>query len=338
MKLPNGYGSIVFLGKKRRRPWAARLTVGWSEEKKQIYKYLSYHEKRTDALAALIEYNKNPYALDTVSMTFADVFKAWSERKFSTISISAARNYKSIYNKCEILYEMPFRDIKTIHLQRLIDENKTLTQVSLFKALFGHLYGYAIKNDITEKDYSQFVEVPARQTKGTKEPFTPEEISTLWAHLNAPYADLVLILLYTGMRISELLKMETKNVYIDDGYMVGGVKTEAGKDRVIPIHADILPLIKARYSQDKKYLYTAPRGGQVHYQNFVKDFTALMENLKMSHTLHETRHTFISQADRCGINPTILKRIVGHSNGDITLHYTHKETNELLEEMKKFKY
>lgn len=339
MKLPNGYGSIVFLGKKRRRPWAARLTVGWSDEKKQIYKYLSYHEKRTDALAALIEYNKNPYDLDTVSVTFADVFNAWAERKFPTFGKSTANNYKSIYNKCAKIYDMPFRELKTTHLQGLIDEHKALAQVSLFKALFAHLYAYALKHDITEKDYSQFVEIPSRNTKNTKTPFTQEEIAALWANVDAPFADLVLILLYTGMRISELLKMETENINIDGGYMVGGVKTEAGKNRIIPIHPDIMPLVKARYSQDKKYLFTAPRGGQIHYQNFIdKDFSPLMHRLNMNHTPHETRHTFISQADRCGISPAILKKIVGHASGDITAHYTHKETDEIVNEIKKFRY
>ena len=58
----------------------------------------------------------------------------------------------------------------------------------------------------------------------------------------------------------------------------------------------------------------------------------------MSHTLHETRHTFISQADRVGLNATILKKIVGHANGDITVHYTHKDITEILEEIKKFHY
>jgi integrase len=339
MKLPNGYGSVVFLGKKRRRPWAARLTVGWNEEKKQVYKYLSYHEKRTEAFAALVEYNKNPYDLDNVSVTFADVFNAWAERKFPTLSTYTVRNYKSIYNKCVKLYNMPFRDIKTTHLQRLIDENKTLSQVGLFKALFAHLYGYAIKNDITEKDYSQFVEIPTRTAKTTKETFTAEEVATLWAHKDEPFVDLVLILLYTGMRISELLQMKTENINIDGGYMVGGVKTDAGKNRVIPIHAEIMPLVKAQFSQEKKYLFTASRGGRIFYPNFIKEnFTPLMQKLKMDHTPHETRHTFISQADRCGINSTILKRIVGHANGDITLHYTHKETAELLQEINKFHY
>lgn len=339
MKLPNGYGSVVFLGKKRRRPYAVRLTVGWNDEKKQVYKYLSYHEKRTEAFAALVEYNKNPYDIDNVSVTFADVFNAWAARKFPTLSASTVKNYKSIYNKCSKLFNMPFREIKSTHLQAVIDDNKQLARVAILKILFAHLYGYAIKNDITEKDYSQFVEIPTQRKKQTKTPFSQSEVAALWKHKDDLTARIVLVLLYTGMRVSELLEMETKNVNIDAGYMVGGVKTDAGKNRIIPIHADIMPIIQYQLSEDKQYLFPAKSGKRWIYSNFRSyRFTPLMGKLKMEHTLHETRHTFISQADRCGISPTILKRIVGHANGDITLHYTHKETAELLEEMKKFYY
>ncbi len=337
MKLPNGYGSVVFLGKKRRRPWAARLTVGWNDEKKQVYKYLSYHEKRTEAFAALVEYNKNPYDIDTTSVTLADVYSAWAAQKFPSLSKRTADNYASIFKKCEKIYNMPFREIKTIHLQAIVDENKHLASVALLKILITHLYGYAIKNDIIEKDYSQFLEAPAQQQKGQKTPFSLQEIATLWEHKDDVSAKIVLVLLYTGMRISELLKMEVENINIDGGYMVGGIKTEAGKNRIIPIHADIMPIIQSQLSKNK-YLFPAKRGGRLAYSTFHADFAALMEKLKMSHTIHETRHTFISQADRCGINPTILKRIVGHANGDITLHYTHKETAELLDEIKKLHY
>lgn len=339
MKLPNGYGSVVFLGKKRRRPWAARLTVGWGENKKQIYKYLSYHEKRTDALAALIEYNKNPYDLDRVSVTFAEVFEAWAARRFSELEKSTAKNYKSIYNKCTKLYNVPFRDIKTAHLQEIVDENEAASRAGLLKGLFSHLYSYAIKNDIVEKDYSQFVEIPTHSPTKKKTTFSKKEVATLWENVGVPYVDLILILLYTGMRISELLGINIKDIDLDGGYMIGGIKTEAGKNRIIPIHADIMPLVKAQFSENKKYLFPALRGGKLGYREFRKNFfIPLMDQFKMKHTLHETRHTFISQADRCGINPTILKKIVGHANGDITLHYTHKETAELLEEIKKFKY
>lgn len=339
MRLPNGFGAVVNLGKKRRRPWAARLTVGWGSDNKQKYKYLSYHEKRKDALAALIEYNKKPYDLDRASVTFADVFEAWSSRKFSELGAHSARNYRSMYRKCAELYDIPFRELKTSHLQAVVDANKQLAHVTLLKVLFGQLYGYAIKNDISEKDYSQFVEIPTKETKGEKVPFTSEEVARLWQHVDEPHVDLVLILLYTGMRISELLEMEIKKVFLDDRYMIGGKKTAAGKNRIIPIHEDIMPLVRAQYSPDKKYLFQSVRGNKLQYNYFAaKKFAPLMERLQMSHTLHETRHTFISQADRVGLNGTILKKIVGHANGDITVHYTHKDVAEILEEIKKFHF
>lgn len=339
MRLPNGFGSVVFLGKKRRRPWAARLTVGWGDDKRQKYTYLSYHEKRKDALAALIEYNKKPYDIDRASVTFAEVFEAWSVRKFSELGQHSARNYRSIYRKCSELYDIKFRDLKTEHLQAVVDANKQLAHVNLLKVLFGQLYSYAIKHDISEKDYSQFVEIPTKEKRLEKVPFTSEEVAKLWQHVHEPHVDLVLILLYTGMRISELLEMEIEKINLDERHMIGGKKTAAGKNRIIPIHDEILPLIMAQYSPNKKYLFQSPRGNKMQYNYFAaKKFAPLMERLGMSHTLHETRHTFISQADRVGMNATILKKIVGHANGDITVHYTHKDVAEILYEIKKFHY
>lgn len=337
MKLPNGYGSVVNLGKKRRRPWAARITVGWNDDKKQVYKYLSYHEKRTEAFTALVEYNKNPYDIDATSVTLADVYKAWSVKKFPSLSKRTADNYASVFKKCEKLYNIPFRDIKATHLQNVVDENKHLASVNLLKILIKHLYGYAIKNDIIEKDYSQFLEAPAQTQKGQKTPFNLQEISALWENKDDPTARVVLVLLYTGMRISELLQMEIENINVDGGYMVGGIKTEAGKNRIIPIHSDIASIIKSQLSTNK-YLFPAKRGGRLAYSTFHADFSALMEKLNITHTIHETRHTFITQADRCGISPTVLKRIVGHANGDITLHYTHVDKAELLQEIEKLRY
>lgn len=60
MRLPNGFGSVVNLGKRRRKPFGVRITTGWNENKRQTYKYLGYFEKKIDALAFLMEYNKNP--------------------------------------------------------------------------------------------------------------------------------------------------------------------------------------------------------------------------------------------------------------------------------------
>ena len=60
MKNPNGYGSGYKLSGNRRRPWTARVTVGWTDDGKQKYKNIGYYEERSDAMIALAQYNNDP--------------------------------------------------------------------------------------------------------------------------------------------------------------------------------------------------------------------------------------------------------------------------------------
>lgn len=43
-------------------------------------------------------------------------------------------------------------------------------------------------------------------------------------------------MIYNGLRPNELLDIKTKNVFLNDRYIIGEGKTEVGKDRIIPIH------------------------------------------------------------------------------------------------------
>ena len=91
MKLPNKYGSVYKLSGKRRKPWAARKTVGWKQvpEKKKsypIYQFIGFYATRTEALQALANYNEDPYDLHLAVITFAEVFDRWSDEHFPKIS------------------------------------------------------------------------------------------------------------------------------------------------------------------------------------------------------------------------------------------------------------
>ena len=64
MKMPNGYGAVIKLSGKRRKPYAVRITIGFKlagpEDQPhavQQYKYLEYFEKRADAVRYLSDYN-----------------------------------------------------------------------------------------------------------------------------------------------------------------------------------------------------------------------------------------------------------------------------------------
>lgn len=345
--MPNGYGSVIKLGGKRRKPFAVRITtdytvIGFNEKgapiTKQKYKYLGYFEKRKEALECLAKFNTDPTTVSS-NITFEQLYNEWSAKKFESLSKSAAQNYKTIYGKCGALYKKPFKDLRTDHFQRIIDENKHLTMINSYSKLFNQLYKFARKYDI-EKNYASFVEYPKPKERKKQQPFTVNEIANLWNNLHITNVDIVLILLYTGLRVNELLDMEIKNVHLDKRYMfVEKSKTAAGI-RNVPLHKKILPLIEARYNKKNKFLCINERGKQLKYQNF---YSHHFENnirplLEIDHTIHETRHSFISQCDRLELNTVTVQRIVGHENKTVTQDYTDKNINDLITAIDMFNY
>ena len=341
MRSPNGFGSVINLGKNRRRPFAVRITTGWTDEGKQIYKYISYHEKKTEAIMALADFNRNPYDLDASRITFKEIYERLMNQEEKTLSSKSLSNYKSAYKHCQPLYNKVFKEIKKSHLQGVIDDIESNSMPKVTKLLFQKMYKYAMENDIVTTNYSQFVKLPKKQVAKKKTPFTKTEINNIWDNIdNIRNADIVLILLYTGMRISELLTMKKENIHLDKRYMIGGLKTEAGIDRMIPIHKRILPLIEDRMNKTNyPYLITNKSGTKMGYDSFRKYYLRdFLEDTKVEHTIHDTRHTFISELDRLNVNSIVIKRIVGHSDSDVTEHYTHKDVEELLEAVDKISW
>ena len=125
--------------------------------------------------------------------------------------------------------------------------------------------------------------------------------------------------------------------------MKGGMKTDAGKNRLVPIHPLIKPLIENRMNEanslKSEYLFNDVNGQQgtyMTYDKYRKRFEKVMTRLKMKHRPHETRHTFITKAKACHVDEHILKLIVGHTERDITEKvYTHRTMEQLQDEIKK---
>lgn len=331
MRRANSTGSVIKLSGKRRKPYAVRVTAGWTDDGKQVYKYLSYHEKKTDAKRALDAYNVNPYDLDAMNITFAEVYIKWSEKAYKELAKGTADSYRAAYKHASRLYDARFRDLRVIHLQDTVDAVESESMKKVTKFLFQKMSRYAMENDIIEKDYSKFVKAERKKAK-EKMPLTEADIQALWDNLGkVEYVDLTLVLVYTGMRIGELIDMKKDNVNLEERYMTGGNKTEAGKNRLIPLHPRIIPIIKARMEQsESEYLFTNEKGQHINYRSFVtnqwKRVAALFEN---GGTPHVTRHSFVSMLDSMGVNKVTIQRLVGHSNKEVTDIYIHKSLDEL---------
>ncbi len=339
MKFPNGYGSVYRLSGNRRRPWTARITVshsanGWK------YRYIGFFESRTDALTALAVYHEDPYDLDMRRLSFADVYRRWSEEHYPKISRTNAMGYAAAYKCCEMLYDMRFSDLKLVHLQRVIDTcGKNYPGLARIKLLFHLIYKYAQRNDLCGKDYSAYVDLSAyvdkNPNKRVHSPFTAEEIDRLWAWKDAnPYISVILMLIYGGVRIGELLNLKKENVDIAGSwYDIRTSKTRAGVRRV-PIADKVRPFFEywMRKSPGPGLLSTR-EGKPFSYRNFMHCYwEPFMQKLGMQHTPHDTRHTCISMLVAAGVSDKVIRRIVGHKGMGVTeIVYTHFDLQTLLD-------
>lgn len=349
MKLPNGYGTVKKMSGKRRRPYVVKKTVGWHYDEakdKMIQEQMTigYASTRAEGLQMLADYNNNPFDLKASKVTFQEVYERWSKEKFPTISHSNVKGYEASYKVCESLYRKVFRDMKLVDLQTVVDTcGKNFPTLKKLKSLFNQLYEYAMKNDICSKDYSEFVDIVKYKDKNPDKrdhnKFTKEEIERLWALAEDPYYQIVLMLIYNGCRISEFLDLKKEDVHLDEQYFdVIASKTENGL-RKVPIADKLLPFYKAWFEGSAcEYLLHTPDQKHFDYRNYFDSyFTPLMEQLGFDHTPHDTRHTCISLLTEADVNPTSIKKIVGHS-GAMTLTervYTHLDIQILVDAINK---
>lgn len=329
----NGEGSIIELSGKRKKPFAVRVTAGWTAEGKQIFKYLSYHASKTEANAALRQYLVNPYNLDHKDKTVKQLFDQWSER--SKLKPDTIRGYRSALNQVPHLHDRKLRDIKVPELKDSIIDLSPSTQGNI-KYLMKHLYMLGMELEIVEKDLSIFLQPEAPDHK-PRRPFTLDQVRQI-KEFKHPKNEITLILLYTGMRITEILEMKREHVNLEERYFYGGKKTTTGKTRFTPIHDEIYPIIEKHYNNGHEYLITY-KNKKVGYQSFLLHYwNHLREHLDTDQSPHCTRHTFVTQARKCGLNRDLVKKIVGHAKGDVTDIYDHSDIEELLGEINKLRY
>lgn len=321
---------------------------------RQVQKCIGYYETRQAAMIALADYNKNPFDIDKQQVTFKQAYDAIYESTIKHMKPSTQRSYTSAHDKCGLLDNMRLREIKLSHLQGIVDDHANMskaTQNNLL-VLFHAIYNFAMENDIVEKDYSSFVKITSKAEQKQKTPFSKDEVMKIWDNVDWMQAckrnnvltdvhmvDSVLVLLYTGLRIGELLEIKPEDVHLDERWIdVRGTKTKAAQ-RAVPIHKKIVPLLEKRLSECcGDYLFCGNDGEKITYARYTTMFFNLfMESLGMDHTPHECRHTFASIAAASGLNPVLLKKIIGHASSDITADvYTHAYLEDLIKEIDKF--
>ena len=110
---------------------------------------------------------------------------------------------------------------------------------------------------------------------------------------------------YSGWRPSELVQLKVEDVDFENGFIKGGIKTSAGKNRLVPIHPLVMGIVKKYYEQaisvNSQYLFndvTKKKGIGLSYDQYLSRFNKVINTLQLGNefTPHCTRHTFVSKA------------------------------------------
>lgn len=146
------------------------------------------------------------------------------------------------------------------------------------------------------------------------------------------------ILMYTGCRCGEILKMRWEDVFLEEGY-IQLWKTKTKKGRIIPIVAPIDDLIlKTPRVHNEPYVFfsTIKSSYPLHYGPLSRFWRSVMKkgnfnDRDIEHlTIHSLRHTYITAAHRSGISPWTIAALAGHSVGNsVTGLYIHHNLSEL---------
>lgn len=326
-----GTGSVYKLSDGHRaRPWAA-VRGG---------QYLGYYATKSEALVAL-ERLAGKELRESYNYTMEQVYNCWRAEHFPTLTDKGREMYKVAWKRMTPIKARKMRELRTADYQGIIntmeDAGFSVSSAQKVKQLAGQLSKWAMREDIITTNYAQFIRI--YETEPTvREIFSDEEISLLKEHDASDPVKMILLLIYTGLRIGELFSLRRENIHLEERYLVGGSKTKAGKNRTVPILPEALPYIQYFWAAGDGDLLVSGYQGNRTANNFRKrDFAQALADLGITgKTPHSTRHTFASLAVRAGVKPEALREIIGHANYSTTIEiYNHANLPQLAEELGK---
>lgn len=337
MRLPNGFGQISKLKQRLRNPWRAMVTVSWTDQGKPVRKIVGYYRTYNDAYSALMEYHADPYAFEK-GMDMEELFEKWSSWYYPQLKGEKAGNiHNTSWNYyCTKLYHLPVREVRAFHIKEVVEADMPPSMHKKVHTTLNLMFDYALEYELTDKNYSRIAN-PFYEYKPDEKAhvaYSKEQIEMLWKNINVKTVPEALIQIYTGMRPQELVKVKNKGIDFNTWTIIGGMKTDAGIDRIIPIHPAIRPLVEKMYDPEKEYLL-----GGIVYDTYRRRFVKMCNELGISRSEpHNCRKTFATlAADKdVKMDPIAVKRIMGHAITDITEKvYTERSVEWLHEEISK---
>lgn len=341
LKLPYGVGYIAKDSRNVNRPFIAVRYKGKDEKGNSRYIRLGSYATEEEAAGALME-NKDKSARDLLrnNYTMEEVYNSFVKHH-KYYSKTYQEEFARVFRDCQQFHHTPYSDITCTNMLDCMDNSVNYNRKKLVKMLFNRLDEEANVLNIGGQRVAMCIgnlhptegDIKKRDTKI----FTDQEIALFKEHQDDEHMDLVLVLLYTGVRKGELIKIKKENVYLDRHYMIGGNKTKNGRNRKIPIHPWIEPILKRWMDLPGTYLYPVMKNGEPITDSplSTRFKKAIAPYAPGPHHPHETRHTFITRLYQQGVPFSVVEKIVGHKVDPLICSaYCHDTPEDLYNVLK----
>jgi site-specific recombinase XerD len=329
----NGTGSVF------RDPssghWIAEVTVGWYMDEGQLrrrYRRKYGFKTKKDAVNYLTELREAKQSRQSVTVSeLVEMYMADAEK----LSKSKRTAYRIAWKKIrDGIAHRRIDELTVPELQALVDEagSSYYTKRDI-KTLLSHCYKLAIRDDLTDKNRAQYIQIGTPDT-AEREIFTEDEIGVLWTDYRQEASEItaqMLVMLYTGIRPGELLTIVKQNVHVPEHYMTGGIKTDKGRNRKIIIPEKLSPVLgwmMLRSASDKIAPYPSK---DEFYDAWKQKRTAL--GIREALTPYCCRHTYVTRLTALKVSPAMLQELAGHEDYETTLDYTHLSVEDRYAEV-----
>lgn len=353
-KQANGTGTLV---QKANGVWEYRVCLGTDENGKPILKSF-YSKNKSKAVQKHKDWLKvsanNKVTIEKVK-TVEDWALQWLEiYKKDKVQYNSYQNYEN-YTKKHIIPEigkLKLENVKPAHIEKLLAKRSNLSISALkhIRLTLNQIFDTAIENKFLSANPVGKLKIP-REEESKPMVFSPEEITKIIKAIpKHKYGKYVGILLYTGMRISEMLALQWDDVDFENEIIIvkhsftrkegGGTEmkaTKSGKQRCVGITKELKEILLSIektgdfvLNENGKHLTT--HQFEKRYQKFFK------ENEIEYKSPHKCRHTFATRLITAGANIRAVQDLLGHSTVVTTEKYTHTDLDQIKKATSKLSY
>ena len=262
---------------------------------------------------------------------------------------------------------MGIREVRARHVRGCIEEGYVIDKgekryasnntKNRIKSTLNLLLDYAVEYEYVDRNYARDVKMADslnKEPSGNSSKhlsFADDEMFKFWETVNTRlYVDAILIQCYSGWRPTELVELRLEDIDLKEWTMIGGIKSDAGYNRVVPVHEKIKGLVKKKYDEaielGSEYLINCldrkSKNNMLNlsYKKYSNRFANVIEDLGLNikHRPHDPRKHFVTMAKKYGVDEYAIKMLVGHAIDDLTERvYTDRDIEWLRAELQKIR-